>query len=98
MQWAYALTLGSVDQMGFVNGRGFQTHYRIAASGGGIDGLRAGQEAVTDAFTLAGCDDLVCALSNFTLTCAYLNPNQTQHLIVPRWRISTEINTNRGKF
>ncbi len=85
MEWAYALTRrGSIDDIGFVDGKGFQSHYRIAASGGGIDGIKAGQDAVTDLFTLAGCDDLICAVSNFTLTCAYLNPKQTQHLIAPR--------------
>ena len=79
LDWAYSLTRAASDDMGFVDGVGFQTHYKLAASGS--DGLRAGKEAVSDAFTLAACDDFVCTASNFTLTCAFINPRQVQHLV-----------------
>jgi hypothetical protein len=81
LEWAYSQTQGSSDHMGFVGGVGFQTHYKLAAAGGGSDGIRAGKEAVTEVFTLAACNDFVCTASNFTLACAYLNPEQTLHLI-----------------
>jgi hypothetical protein len=81
LEWAYSLTQGTSDQMGFVDGVGFQTHYILAAAGGGAEGIRAGKEAVAEVFTLAACDDFVCTASNFTLACAYLNPEQTLHLI-----------------
>jgi hypothetical protein len=83
MEWSYSLATGQSDDMGFVSGAPFQTHYRLAAAGGGPEGLRAGKEAVLDVFTLAACDDFVCTASNFTLTCAFLNPQQIQHLVLP---------------
>jgi hypothetical protein len=83
LEWAYTISHArtQVDDMGFVGGVGFQTHYKLAAAGGGSDGLRSGKEAVADVFTLAACDDFVCTASNFTLACAFLNPRQTLHLI-----------------
>jgi hypothetical protein len=81
MNWAYALVGGTGDSMGFVDGVGFQTHYRLAASGGGAAGVRHGKETVTDVYALAACDELVCTLSNVTLTCSFLNPQQTLHLV-----------------
>jgi hypothetical protein len=83
MDWAYSLATGQSDHMGFVSGVPFQTHYRLAEAGGGSEGLRAGKEAVIDGFTLAACHDFVCTASNFTLSCAFLNPRQRQHLILP---------------
>ncbi|MDC7789323.1 hypothetical protein PQJ75_19970 [Rhodoplanes sp. TEM] len=83
--WADAAARGTVDAMGFVDGVGHQTHYRLAAAGGGADGIRAGVEAATDLFTLARCDSFVCTLSNFTLACSYLNPDQRQILVA--WRM-----------
>lgn len=85
LRWAYALAEGRPDAMGFVDGVGFQSHYRVAAQADYEDGagLRAGKEAVVDLFTLAGCDDFICTISNFTLACSYLNPQQVQHLISP---------------
>lgn len=59
MDWVYALMRASSDNDGFVGGVGFQSHYILAAAGGGADGLRAGKQAVTDVFTLAACDDFV---------------------------------------
>lgn len=79
--WIYALERSRSDEMGFIDGVGFQTHYKLAAAGGGEDGIRAGKEAVLDVFTLAACDDFVCTASNFTLTCAYMNPKQALHLM-----------------
>ncbi|RAI44635.1 hypothetical protein [Rhodoplanes roseus] len=81
--WADAATRGKVDAMGFVDGVGHQTHYRLAAAGG-AEGLRAGTEAAIDVFTLAGCDSFVCTLSNFTLACAWLAPDQQQILVARR--------------
>lgn len=81
MDWAYSLTRSTSDDMGFVGGVGFQTHYKLAAAGKGADGVRAGKEAVTDVFTLAACDEFVCTASNFTLTCAFMNPDQLLHLV-----------------
>jgi hypothetical protein len=83
LRWAYALTDARPDEQGFVGGQGFQTHFIVAASGGGEAGLRAGREAARDLFTLAACDELVCTISNFTLACAYLHPQQRHHLIAP---------------
>jgi len=81
LAWSYSLVQPKSDDMGFVGGIGFQTHYRIAAAGGGKEGIRNGKEAVTDVFTLAACDDFVCTASSFTLACAYLNPRQVQHFV-----------------
>jgi hypothetical protein len=81
VSWAYSLITGEPDEMGFVSGTGFQVHYKLAAAGGGADGLRSGKEAAIDAFTLAACDEFVCTASNFTLACAFLNPAQRQHLV-----------------
>jgi len=81
LEWAYSLLTGRSDGMGFVSGVGFQSHYRAAASDDRTLGLRMGREAVADVFTLARCDDFVCTASNFTLACAYLNPEQRQHLV-----------------
>lgn len=81
LEWAYSLTQATSDDMGFVGGVGFQTHYRLAAKGGGAEGVRSGKEAVADVFTLAACQDFICTASNFTLACSYLNPDQVQHLI-----------------
>lgn len=44
-------------------------------------GLRAGREAVADLYTLAARDDFVCTTSNFTLTSAFLNPDQRLHRV-----------------
>ncbi len=84
LEWAYALTRSASDKLGLIDGVGFQTHNRLAAAGGGSEGLRAGREVVTDVFTLAACDDFVCTASNLTLACAYLNPEQRQHLVSKR--------------
>ena len=92
LEWVYSLSQASLDDMGFVGGVGFQTHYKLAAAGGGLDGVRAGKEAVTDVFTLAACDDFVCTASNFTLTCAFMNPRQTQHLVSKGMDISSRKN------
>jgi hypothetical protein len=81
MEWSYSLITGQADDMGFVSGVPFQTHYRLAAGGAGPEGVRAGKEAVMDVFTLAACQDFVCTASNFTLACAFLNPRQSQHLV-----------------
>lgn len=83
LRWAYALTHAQQDEDGFVRGQGFQTHFKVAASGDGKAGLRAGREAACDLFTLAACDELVCTVSNFTLACAYLHPLQRQYLVAP---------------
>lgn len=81
LAWAYSLTTGQADAMGFVSGVGFQTHYKAAAAGAGAQGLRCGREAVIDLYTLAACDDFICTTSNFTLSCAFLNPDQRLHLV-----------------
>ena len=81
LEWAYSLLKDKSDEMGFVSGVGFQSHYRAAVSDDLSIGLRMGREAVADVFSLAQCHDFVCTASNFTLACAYLNPDQRQHLI-----------------
>lgn len=81
LDWTYALTRSQADDMGFVGNIGFQTHYKLAAAGGGKAGIRAGKEAVLDVFTLAACDDFVCTASNFTLASSFMNPKQKLHLI-----------------
>ena len=83
LRWAYALTEARPDRRGFINGQGFQTHFKVAASASGETGLRIGRETACDLFTLAACDELVCTVSNFTLACAYLNPQQQQYLVAP---------------
>jgi hypothetical protein len=83
LKWAFSLTHGQSDEMGFVGGKGFQTHYKLAASAinGDSEGIRAGKEVVTDVFTLAACHEFVCIASNITLACSYLNPEMKLHLI-----------------
>lgn len=81
LDWTYALTRSQADDMGFIGNVGFQTHYKLAAAGGGKMGIQSGKEAVLDVFTLATCDDFVCTASNFTLTSSFMNPKQRLHLI-----------------
>jgi len=81
LRWAYSLSRGKSDEMGLVEGVGFQTHYKLAASGFGERGIQAGREAVIDVFTLIGCDDFVCTVSNFTLTSSFMNPSLDLHLV-----------------
>lgn len=82
LQWGMASRRRNafVDDMGFVNGTGYQLHYTQASSNTS-GGVKAGQDVLSEAMCLARCDHVVHTISNVALAVSYMNPSVEMTLV-----------------
>lgn len=76
IDWAYARGEGSTNFVGFINGKGYDSHAKIAANNKcQKTNTKMGDDVIIDCFALAKCDYLVHSQSNITLAVSYINPD-----------------------
>ena len=70
LEWAYSLTMGNMDNIGLVNGNGFQIQHVSSKNNKDI-----GHDIIIDLFCLTKGDFFIGAQSNITLAVSYINPD-----------------------
>lgn len=80
LEWGYAMQQSRMDSMGFVNGKGFQLHYKLCEARAEATPA-AGRDVLCEALCLAKCNTLVHSVSNVALAVSYMNPNAEMILV-----------------
>jgi hypothetical protein len=71
LNWAYARGNGVVNEVGFINNRGYQIHNENTS----INTSKLGEDVIIDTYTICRCNIFIHTLSNIALACSYINPN-----------------------
>lgn len=71
LQWCFSLAEGQADNVGFINGQGFELHHKRIGS---TDNKKMTIDLLTEVLCLAKCDYLIHTTSNVALSISYINP------------------------
>ena len=72
IEWAFSLTNKKMDNIGLIDGKGYQIHHVSSESKQNID---LGLDIILDVFCLARGDYLIGSQSNITLALSYIKPD-----------------------
>ena len=81
IEWAFSLNKKNMDNIGFIDGKGYQIQHISSASKIPID---LGLDIILDIFCLARGNYFIGAQSNITLAVSYINPDLEFKFIKPR--------------
>jgi hypothetical protein len=79
LEWGYAMRRNRMDAMGFVDGKGYQLHYKLCEAGAVTN--VPGRDVLCEALCLAKCGTLIHSVSNVALAVSYMNPNLEMILV-----------------
>lgn len=73
LAWAYALTTGSTDTVGFINNKGYELQH-LNSNKDTLDNYNFTKSLLTEIFCLSKCHTVINSTSNISLALAYINP------------------------
>lgn len=71
LEWSYALTQSKSDNLGFINGKGYELH----CTNIGQNNTVLGDDVICDVLAISKCRVFVHVLSNLSIAVSYMNPN-----------------------
>lgn len=74
LHWSFSLADGRPDEVGFVNGKGYELHHKRIKDQKN-DNRKMTIDLLKEVFLLSKCNQLVNTISNIPLAISYINPN-----------------------
>lgn len=71
LHWSFALVDGHADNVGFINGKGYELQHKRVDSN---DNKKMTIDLLTEILCLSRCDYLISTVSNIPLAISYINP------------------------
>jgi len=72
LQWCFSLAEGKADEVGFINGQGFELHHKRVSN---PDNKKLTIDLLSEVLCLSKCNYLVHTTSNIALAISYMNPD-----------------------
>lgn len=72
LQWCFSLADGKADEVGFINGKGFELHHKRVSE---PDNKKLTIDLLSEVICLSKCNYLVHTTSNIALAISYMNPD-----------------------
>lgn len=73
LHWSFSLAEGKPDEVGFVNGKGYELHHKRIQKQDN-DNKKMTTDLLKEVFLLSKCNQLVNSISNIPLAISYINP------------------------
>jgi hypothetical protein len=72
LHWCFSLADGKADDVGFINGKGFELHHKRVNL---TDNYKLTVDLLSEVLCLSNCNYMVHTTSNVALAISYINPN-----------------------
>jgi len=72
LHWAFGLSDGKADHVGFINGKGYELHHKRV---GKTDNKKMTIDLLKEVLCLSRCNQIINNISNIPLAISYINPD-----------------------